>query len=63
MPMPKPQKPEDINIGANGTTNLVGRPAKTLNVKVVKPYKLEGDQHIPNLHLRMVELAEKAKKS
>ena len=61
MPMPKPEKPEDLNIGANGTTNQVGRPAKTLDVKVIKPFKLKGDGHIPDLHLRMVELAEKAK--
>lgn len=61
MPMPKPSKPEDLNIGANGLTNLEGRPAKSLDVKVVKPYKVGVEDGIPDIARRMVELATKNK--
>ena len=61
MPMPKPTKVGDLNIGANGGTNQTGRIPKTLDVKIVKPHKLTADEGgIPDLHLRMVALAKLA---
>lgn len=48
MPMPKPQKVEDISVN--------GRTPKTLDIKVVKVAK-----DIPDVRERMAELAEKAK--
>jgi len=57
MPMPKPTKVGDLNIGANGTTNQVGRTPKTLDIKVAKPFK----EDMPDILNRLVELAEAAK--
>jgi len=53
MPMPKPTKVGDLNIGADGGNNQVGMTPKTLDIKVVKPYKAD----IPDIANRMVELA------
>jgi hypothetical protein len=56
MPMPKPTKPEDLCIGANGLTNQVGRPPKTLDIKVVKTHRMPEHADIMN---QMPELAAK----
>jgi len=53
MPMPKPTKVGDLNIGANGTTNQVGRTPKTLDIKVAKPFETD----MPDIANRMAELA------
>jgi hypothetical protein len=58
MPMPKPTKVGDINIGANGGTDQEGRTPKTLEVKVVKASKTP---ELAGLHLRLVEAADAKK--
>jgi hypothetical protein len=57
MPMPKPTKVGDLNIGANGGTNQEGRTPKTLDIKVAKPYKTD----MPDIANRMVDLADAKK--
>lgn len=44
MPMPKPEKPEDLRVN--------GRPVKTLDIKVEKLHKTD-----PSVAIRMAELA------
>lgn len=56
MPMPKPEKPDDLCIGADGLANQEGRTPKSLDIKVVKAFR---DQ--PNLQNEMAKLADEAR--